>query len=86
MIRSGSRFTGGRQMRLATLTLASVLASVGDVVLGFSPSALAQHTASTKAASQEQKKLLERVDALTRQVQILEKRLEQAQQSTPARA
>ena len=86
MIRSGSRFTGGRQMRLATLTLASVLASVGDVVLGFSPSALAQHTASTKTASQEQKKLLERVDALTRQVQILEKRLEQTQQSTPARA
>src|SRR5215510_13495083 len=65
-------------MRKGRLSLIAAL--LGSVVLGFSPPVLAESTASTKA-------LEERVEALTRKVQALERRLEQqAQQSSPAKA
>lgn len=63
-------------MRRRRLFLTAVL--VGSVVLGFSPCILAGGAASTKA-------LEEQVEALTRKVQILEKRLEQEQESAAAK-
>ena len=64
-------------MRKCRLSLIAAL--LGGAVLGFSPRVLAGGAASTKA-------LEEQVEALTRKVQTLERRLEQqAQQSSPAR-
>ena len=65
-------------MRKARLSLIAALS--GSAVLGLSPRVLAGGAASTKA-------LEEQVEALTRKVQLLERRLEQqAQQSSPAEA
>ena len=64
-------------MRNRRLSLIVVL--VEGVMLAFSPGVLADGKASTKA-------LEERVEALTRKVQILEKRLEQEQESAAAAA
>jgi phosphate-selective porin OprO/OprP len=61
-------------MRNRRLSLTAVL--VGGVVLGFSPRVLAGGAASTKA-------LEEQVEALTRKVQMLERRLEQQTQQSP---
>jgi phosphate-selective porin OprO and OprP len=65
-------------MRKARLSLIAALS--GSAVLGLSPCVLAGGAASAKA-------LEEQVEALTRKVQLLERRLEQqAQQSSPAKA